>query len=493
MEKRIRTRFAPSPTGFLHIGGVRSALYPELLAHQKKGDFVLRIEDTDRSRFVPGAMESLCRTLDRLGIIPNEGVWIDENETIVQRGDHGPYIQSERADLHRSYAKKLVEMGKAYYCFCTPERLEEVKKTQRLLKQISGYDGHCRVLDPEEAEKRVQAGEVHVIRLKLPKEGSITIPDVIRGDVRIEWRQMDDQVVLKSDGMATYHLASTVDDHDMEITHVIRGEEWLSSAPKHFFIYEAFGWEMPIFAHLPLILNPDKSKLSKRQGDVSAESYLEKGYLPDALVNFIALMGWNPSGDREIYTHQELMDAFNLSKINKAGAVFNLEKLDWLNNHYLQQINEDAYLLHVLPFLPEHPDTELKKRVALLYRPRAGRLTDLAEETLFLLNDPSQDPSVSRTWKTQSAEEAVVRLVACKGLISELSDTEQYQLKKIEEHFQKLIRESDWKNGEVLWPLRVALSGKARSPGPYELLAVLGREESIKRIDRAIAQLQLPA
>jgi len=353
-QKRVRVRAAPSPTGYMHIGNLRTYIYDLFLAKQNDGDFVLRIEDTDQSRFVADATVSFCRTLKRLGIEPNEGVWIAEDrQTLTQKGDYGPYIQSERKAKHQAYAKQLLDMDKAYHCFCTSERLEEMRKMQEMTKQPTGYDGTCRKLDAAEAKRRVEAGEPHVIRLKLPKEGNAVVEDAIRGKVTFDWKLIDDQVIIKQDGMATYHLAAMADDHDMGITHVLRGEEWLASAPKHLFIYQAFGWEPPIYAHLPLLLNPDRTKLSKRQGDVSVESYLDKGYLPEALINFLALCGWNPKDDQEIYGQDELSKLFDLSKINKSGAIFNLEKLDWLNNHYLRQLPLDDYYALALPFLPE--------------------------------------------------------------------------------------------------------------------------------------------
>jgi nondiscriminating glutamyl-tRNA synthetase len=390
-EKRIRTRFAPSPTGYLHIGGVRTALYAEFVAKQAGGDFLLRIEDTDQSRYVEGAVESLCHAMKQLGIKPDEGVWLDDDGKIIQKGDHGPYIQSERKHIHQEYAKKLVEMDKAYYCFCTAERLDEVRKMQELTKRPTGYDGHCRNLSADEVQKRLEAGEAHVIRLKLPEEGSVTINDAIRGDVSFDWKLIDDQVIIKSDGMATYHLASMADDHDMKISHVIRGEEWLSSTPKHIFIYESFGWDLPVFAHLPLILNPDKSKLSKRQGDVAAEDYLKKGYLPEALINFLALLGWNPTADREIYTKQELIDLFDLSKVNKAGAVFQIDKLNWLNNHYLREMDLESYFDLVLPHLNAFKeDEDFKQRVAILYRERMVLPSDITDQSLYLFKSPGK-------------------------------------------------------------------------------------------------------
>ncbi len=486
-DKRIRTRFAPSPTGYLHIGGVRTALYAEFVAKQADGDFLLRIEDTDQSRFVEGAVENLCNSLKSLGIKPNEGVWIDDDNHIIQRGDYGPYIQSERKHIHQEYAKKLVEMDKAYYCFCTTERLEEVRKMQELTKRPTGYDGHCRNLSVEETQRRLQAGESHVIRLKLPKNGSVTINDAIRGQVTFDWKLIDDQVIIKSDGMATYHLASMTDDHDMKITHVIRGEEWLSSTPKHIFIYEALGWDLPTFAHLPLILNPDKTKLSKRQGDVAVEEYLKKGYLPEALINFLALLGWNPTANREIYSKQELIDLFNLTKVNKAGAIFQIDKLNWLNNHYLREMDEQNYFNLVLQYLNTfNADQKFKQRVALLFRERLILPAEIAELSAFLFVDKLNYEGVSLTWKNQTKDEARERLIALIDWIEQINDSKEHDAKFIEEHIKNLIQTRGWGNGDTLWPLRVSLSAQEKSPNPFELIAVLGKKQSTARIRQAL-------
>jgi len=490
-QKRIRVRAAPSPTGYMHIGNLRTYIYDLFLAKQNDGDFVLRIEDTDQSRFVADATVSFCRTLKRLGIEPNEGVWIAEDgQTLTQKGDYGPYIQSERKAKHQAYAKQLLDMDKAYHCFCTSERLEEMRKMQEMTKQPTGYDGTCRKLDAAEAKRRVEAGEPHVIRLKLPKEGNAVVEDAIRGKVTFDWKLIDDQVIIKQDGMATYHLAAMADDHDMGITHVLRGEEWLASAPKHLFIYQAFGWEPPIYAHLPLLLNPDRTKLSKRQGDVSVESYLDKGYLPEALINFLALCGWNPKDDQEIYAQEELARLFDLSKINKSGAIFNLEKLDWLNNHYLRQLPLDDYFTLALPFLPEsETDTEFKQRVALMFRDRLNLPSQLTHLADFMFLPKLDYAEVSLTWKEQAAEQTIERLSTAKEWLQMTDEATLSDIKKLEEYLKSRIQEKGWGNGDTLWPLRVALSGQEKSPSPFELIFAYGLERSLKRIDGALAYL----
>lgn len=490
MEPRVRVRFAPSPTGFLHIGGLRTALYNELLARQAGGDFILRIEDTDRSRYVEGGIENICRSLKAVGIIPNEGVWLDDKGRVIERGDRGPYIQSARKDAHRAYADRLVAMDKAYHCFCAPERLERLREEQQLAGRMTMYDGACRSIPLAEAEKRIAAGEPYVIRLKLPKQGTVTVWDVIRDNVEFDWSVIDDQVIVKSDGFPTYHLASTCDDHDMEISHVFRGEEWLPSTPKHLFIYDAFGWTPPKFAHLPLLLNRDRSKLSKRQGDVAVEDYLEKGYLPDALVNFVALLGWNPTADREIYTHDELVRLFDPAKINKSGAVFNIEKLDWLNEHYLRTMPAEEYLARTSPFVADRSDDHaFRDRCLLLVRDRVTKPQDAAALTEKLFKAHLDYAKVSLTWKSQTNEEAIDRLLGVRERL-EKNTIDPSDPASAERDVKALIAEKGWENGDTLWPLRVALSGEEKSPGPFELLATYGKERSLARIDDAVAALR---
>ncbi len=490
MQTPIRVRFAPSPTGYLHIGGLRSALYNELFARKHTGTFVLRIEDTDRTRYVEGAIENLCRSLDACGVVPDEGVWLDKKGNIIQRGDLGPYIQSERQAQHRSYADQLVQMGKAYHCFCTAKRLEELREEQQAMGKPTMYDGRCRSVPREEAEGRIAKGEEYVIRLKVPEKGSVKVWDLIRDDIDFDWSVIDDQVIIKSDGFPTYHLAATCDDHDMQISHVIRGEEWLSSTPKHLFIYEAFGWTPPKFAHLPLLLNSDRSKLSKRQGDVAVEDYLTKGYLPDALVNFVALLGWNPTGDREIYTHDELASLFDIAKVNKAGAVFNLEKLDWLNAAYLRSIPTERYLTLTHPFVAEFTDDgSFADRCLLLVRDRVEKPRDVVELTSFFFKDHLDFSSVSLPWKTQPADDTRIRLEAIAGIIRQMTDEDTTYADRIEQHVKALITERGWGNGDTLWPMRVALSGREKSPGPFELAAAYGKHRTLQRLTDAITHL----
>ncbi len=493
MSDKIRVRFAPSPTGFLHIGGLRTALYNELLAKQDGGTFILRIEDTDRTRFVEGGIENICRSLKTMGVTPDEGVWLDEKGQVFERGEFGPYLQSERKDRHTAYAIRLMDMDKAYYCFCDEKRLAELRESQQLAHQPTMYDGKCRSLTRAEAEKRIAAGEKYVIRLKLPKQGSVTAQDIIHGDINFDWALIDDQVLIKSDGFPTYHLANTCDDHDMAITHVIRGDEWIASLPKHLFIYEAFGWTPPKFAHLPLLLNPDRSKLSKRQGDVAVEDYLKKGYLPEAILNFIALLGWNPTGDREIYTHDELIKMFDLAKVNKSGAVFNLEKLDWLNEHYLRTMKDEDYLALVHPFVQDKSDDhQFIDRALLLVRDRVTLPSQVVDLTATFFKEELDYSKASLTWKTQGKEEAKERLVGVQELLKDIGEAAFSTTGAKTEHEKRIkdfIAQKGWGNGDTLWPLRVALSGEEKSPSPWELLEVLGKERSLKRLDAAIHHL----
>ncbi|MFI5205418.1 MAG: glutamate--tRNA ligase, partial [Candidatus Paceibacterales bacterium] len=351
--QKIRTRFAPSPTGLVHIGSLRTALFSFLFARHNNGVHVLRVEDTDQNREVEGALENLLRVMKTMGVEFDEGFYLADDGKISDRGDFGPYLQSKRLGLYQKYAKQLVDEKKAYYCFCTEQRLEELRKEQTALKKPPMYDRHCYKLSADEVKKQLAdfeaAGKHPVIRFFIP-EGQAVVHDLIYGDITYQNAILDDQVILKSDGFPTYHLAVVVDDHLMEISHVIRGEEWIPSTPKHVLLYQALGWEPAQFAHLPLILNPDKSKLSKRQGDVSVEDFLTKGYLPAALINFAAFLGWNPKTEQEIFSLADLIAQFDLAKINKSGAVFDQNKLDWINGQYIRQISDDELVKMLIPY-----------------------------------------------------------------------------------------------------------------------------------------------
>lgn len=501
----VRVRFAPSPTGFLHIGGLRTALYNELFALHHGGTFILRIEDTDRTRFVEGAVESLLRTLKRCGIEPAEGPYLADDGTVAERGDKGPYVQSARLAIYKEHVEKLLASGHAYRCFCSPERLEEVKAGQSAAKLPVMYDRRCRVLRPDEAAAELAKGGPHVVRLAVPTEGTTSFEDGIRGSVSFENALIDDQVLLKSDGFPTYHLANVVDDHLMGITHVIRGEEWLPSTPKHVLLYGAFGWTAPTFAHLPLLLNPDRSKLSKRQGDVAAEDYLDKGYLPEALLNFIALLGWNPSGEREIYAKDELAKEFAVEKINKAGAVFNREKLDWLNKEYLRAMPADELVERAVPFYVKaevlRPEgngfasclgaerftrEDLVKAVSLEQR-RATTLAELPEATSYLFAPHAKADPAMLPGKKGTPAGAKERLEGMRAFLAGLEGFDD--VKAIEAATLAQVKEKGWTNAETLWPLRVALTGREASPSPFEVAWALGKARTLARIDEAIASL----
>lgn len=484
-----RVRFAPSPTGFLHIGSLRTALYNWFLARRTGGTFILRLEDTDRVRMVEGAKEKMIRSLAICGLTVDEGMGLDADGALIEKGAHGPYLQSECRERHVRYAHDLIARDAAYYCFCSEEDLKKMAEEQTLTKRPQMYDRRCRALAKETAEARIAAGEPHVIRLKVPTEGTCRMHDLIRGEIDIPWAQVDDQVIIKSDGFPTYHLAATCDDHDMQITHVIRGDEWIASLPKHLFIAQAFGWTAPQYAHVPLLLNADRSKLSKRQGDVAVEDYLDKGFLPEAIVNFVALLGWNPTSDREIFSKEELANLFEIEKVNKSAAVCNFEKLEWMNGLYLRALPEETYLAMTRPVLaPLISDVAQQDRAANLFRDRATRVQLLPDLVRPWLSAPKQE-AMQIVWKTQTPVEARERLQGVANLLRSLSEDVCADIPSLEARVKSWIAEHGWGNGEVLWPLRVSLSGAKQSPSPFELIYLLGKTESLRRIDEALAVL----
>ncbi len=489
----IRTRFAPSPTGFLHVGGLRTALYAYLVAKQNGGKFLLRVEDTDQKRSVDGAIPAILESLNWAGIGPDEGVIGFENNDVVEKGEYGPYLQSKRLKIYEQHANILLEKGCAYYCFCTAERLAEVREKQEKNHQASGYDGHCRELDISEIKNNLTAGVPYVVRLKMPKIGVTEFNDLIKGKVSFKNELVDDQVLLKADGFPTYHLAVVVDDHLMAITHVIRGDEWLPSTPKHIYLYECFGWEKPIFAHLPLLLNADKSKLSKRQGDVAVSDYIKKGYLPEALVNFVAFLGWNPGDDCEIFSLNELVKEFSLEKVNKSGAVFNLEKLDWYNREYLKRLSNEEAARLALPFFGNNIqysilNIEYLAGVVGLEKDRVATLAEIPGAVQFVFELPDY-PAEMLVWKKSTAQEIKKVLTALKSWLNTKS-VQPVDKSDWEKQVGEWIAKNGYANGPVLWPLRVALSGQDKSPGPYEIAAVLGKDEVLKRLEVALSKLK---
>lgn len=485
----VRTRIAPSPTGFFHIGNLRTALWDYFLAHQHGGQFVLRIEDTDQERLVEGSVEALLRTLERVGLDHDEGPFLNAAGEVFERGDCGPYVQSKRLDIYREYAEQLHKDGHAYVCFCLPDRLEEMRAAQIVAKQNPKYDRHCLRLSKKEIDSRLASGERHVLRMQIPA-GTSEFIDAIRGKVSFQNADVDDQVILKSDGFPTYHLAVVVDDHLMNITHVLRGEEWLSSTPKQIILYKMLGWDMPTYAHVPLLLNPDKTKLSKRKGDVFVETFLDKGYLPEALMNFIATLGFNPTSDREIYSFEELVKMFDISKVNKSGAVVNMEKLDWMNQHYIREKSADELTALLTPYLAtagKSVETKLLRRIVEVEKQRLTLLADIVQAVEPYLVLADYDPTVL-IWKKADATDAKANLEAIRGLL-EATAPSAFTLEALEASIKAFIVEKGLQKGNVLWPLRVALSGQAQSPSPFEMAYALEKDEVLRRLEVAINKL----
>ncbi|HAG27168.1 TPA: glutamate--tRNA ligase [Patescibacteria group bacterium] len=499
-SQQVRTRFAPSPTGEVHIGSIRTALFSYLFAKHNGGVSVLRVEDTDQSRKVEGAIENMISVMSKVGIEFDEGVVLKDGE-VAQAGEFGPYIQSQRLNLYHTQVKELIAQKKAYYCFCSAERLAELRTEQTALKKPPMYDKLCRKLSDEDIEAKLNefesVGKQPVVRQVIPEEGKTVVKDLVYGEISYDHELLDDQVLLKSDGFPTYHLAVVVDDHFMEISHVIRGEEWIPSTPKHILLFQAFGWEAPNFAHLPLILNPDKTKLSKRQGDVTVEDFLAKGYLPEALLNFVALLGWNPKTEQEIFTKEELIQQFDLEKVNKSGAVFDIEKLNWMNGMYLRELDNENLLNLVSPFLEQggvkiadYPN-EFLLAVIEIEKERLKVLSQIVEHASFYFSQPEYDASIL-VWKKADSADAKQKLSAVIEFLNTLSETD-FQTTIVEEKLKAWIAENQYDTGSVLWPLRVSLSGLERSPSPFELISALykngGLSNVISRIQTAIDKL----
>lgn len=489
---KIRVRFAPSPTGYMHVGNFRTALYTYLFAKQKKGTFILRIEDTDQKRYVQDALEKLIQILNWAGFEYSEGVYI-ENGKVIQKGEYGPYIQSERLDIYKKYAQELVAKEQAYYCFCTPERLEKMRAEQKTVKQAPMYDRSCLKLSVDEIKKKLESGEKYVIRQKINTEGTTEFEDIIRGRVSFENKLLDDQVLLKSDGYPTYNFANVIDDHLMEISHIIRGEEFVSSTPKFIQLYQNFSWDIPMFAHLPLLLNTDRTKLSKRQGDISVEDYIKKGYLKEAIINFVAMLGWNPGegSTQEIFSMEELIENFDLKKVHKAGAVFDLQKLDWLNSQYIKKLSIDELYELSKEFLEqkdffknasEDKKTEnYVKKVLTIEQERLVNFSGVGESNKFFFEDIKYDKELLR-WKNMSDEDLKNNLEKSKNILENITESDWTR-----ENLEKILLESAGdKRGELLWPLRVALTGEQKSPPPFEVAWVLGRDETLGRIKKAL-------
>lgn len=498
---KVRTRYAPSPTGRMHVGNLRTALYEYLIARHAKGDFILRIEDTDQERFVEGALDIIYRTMEQTGL--------DYDEGPDKPGDCGPYVQSERvaSGIYMEYAKKLVEKKEAYYCFCDKERLESLRTTVSG-KEIMMYDKHCLHLSQEEIAANLSAGRPFVIRQNIPQEGTTTFVDDIYGAITVENKELDDMVLIKSDGYPTYNFANVVDDHLMGITHVVRGNEYLSSTPKYIRLYEAFGWEPPVFVHLPLITDEEHHKLSKRSGHSSFEDLTEQGFLPEAVINYVALLGWSPEGNEEIFSMQQLIERFDYRRVNKSPAVFDMVKLRWMNGEYIKLMDDEAFKDHAMPYILQafhKAETETDgsvvtadgarlcaeslKKILELMKTRIEVFPDIPEKIDFFDHLPDYDISMYTHKKMKTNSENSLEVL--KETLPILEKQEDYSFDALHDVIMEYIGQKGVKNGVVLWPLRTAVSGKQSTPGgAFEILEILGKEESLRRIRVGIRKLE---
>lgn len=481
---KIRTRYAPSPTGKMHVGNLRSALYEFLIAKHADGEFMLRIEDTDQERFVEGATEIIYRTLEKAGISHDEGPDKD--------GGYGPYVQSERmkTGIYMKYAKELIEKGEAYYCFCDKERLATLRTEVVEGKEISIYDKHCLGLSKEEIESNLKSGKPFVIRQNNPKEGSTTFHDDLYGDITVDNEQLDDMILIKTDGYPTYNFANVVDDHTMNITHVVRGNEYLSSSPKYQRLYDAFGWESPVYVHLPLITDENHKKLSKRSGHSSFEDLLEQGFLPEAVVNYIALLGWSPEDNREIFTLDELIHDFDYHRISKSPAVFDIVKLRWMNGEYIKAMDFDTFYEMAKPYLTGVIKKELDlKKIAAMVKTRIEVFPDIADHIDFFEVLPEYDPAMYTHKKMKTNAET--SLAVLKDVLPILESLDDYSNDNLYQALLRYVEEKEVKNGYVMWPIRTAVSGKQMTPaGATEIMEILGKEETLLRIKKGIALLE---
>ncbi len=486
---KVRTRYAPSPTGKMHVGNLRTALYEFLIAKHESGDFILRIEDTDQERYVEGAVDIIYRTMEKTGLIHDEGPDKD-------RG-FGPYVQSERVrtGLYLEYAKQLVEKGEAYYCFCDKERLAGLKSVvseeDGETKEITKYDKHCLNLSREEVEQNLAAGRPYVIRQNVPTTGTTTFTDAIYGEITVENEELDDMILIKSDGFPTYNFANVIDDHLMGITHVVRGNEYLSSTPKYTRLYHAFGWDEPVYVHCPLITNEEHKKLAKRSGHSSFEDLLEQGFVTEAIVNFIALLGWSPSGNEEIFSLDDLIREFDYHNISKSPAVFDMQKLKWMNSEYIKKMDNEAYYAEAMPYIDKVVTKDCdKKAIADLVKTRIETFCDIAGLIDFFEQLPEYDTAMFTHKKMKT--DAASSLLVLKELLPKFEELNDYSIPAIESLLMGYISEKGIKNGQGLWPVRTAVSGKQSTPGgAYEIMSILGKEESLRRIRIAIDKLEI--
>ena len=488
MTDAVRTRFAPSPTGFPHIGGMRTALFAWLFARHNNGKFILRIEDTDLKRKVEGAVESILDAFRWLGLDIDEGPEVG--------GPYGPYFQSERLDLYHKAAERLIAGGHAYNCYCSQERLEAMRQIQMQRKQPPGYDRHCRNLGAEERAKKEAEGVVPVVRFKMPLEGQTRFHDLIWGDVKFENRLLDDHVLLKSDGYPTYQLANVVDDHEMRMTHVIRAEEWLSSTPRHVLLYAALGYDLPYFGHVPDVLGDDRSKLSKRHGDVAVGEYRDHGYLPEAMLNFLALLGWSLDDKTELFTRQELIDDFSLERVSKTAAIFNHDKLNWMNGVYMRKLTSEDFAGRTIPFLERDLPSEVKRplpenyvrAVLPLVQERVKVLNEAAPLTRYFFVDKLEYDSGQLIGKDMTAESTARAISVARD---RLAATAAFDAPSLENMLRPLAMELGLKTGQLFGALRTAVSGETATPPLFQMMAVLGKERCLERIDKALEKLRV--
>lgn len=482
-NKTVRTRFAPSPTGFMHIGNLRTALYEYLVAKSQGGDFVLRIEDTDRERYVEGAVDIIYNTLKVAGLQHDEGP--------DKPGEYGPYVQSERLNMYKPYAEQLIEQGKAYRCFCTKERLDSLKDDET---PGGGYDRHCRDLPQEEIDRLLAEGVPYVIRQKMPLEGSTTFTDAVFGEITVENSELQDQILIKTDGYPTYNFANVIDDHTMNITHVVRGCEYLSSTPKYNLLYEAFGWEVPTYIHLPLIMGKDAdgnvAKLSKRHGSTGFEDLIKEGYLPQAIINYVALLGWCPSDNQEMFTLDELTRAFSIDGISKSPSIFDYDKLEWFNGEYIRKMSPEEFTSYAMPYYKEAVTSrELPwDKLCGILQQRVTRFTQIPEMIDFFDKLPEYDAEMFVNKKSKTnLENAPVML---KAVTDRLTALESWDKDSIHDCLINLAQEFEVKNGTVMWPARIAAAGKKVTPGgAVEILEILGRDESLARLNLGLKKL----
>lgn len=478
----VRTRFAPSPTGFMHLGNLRSALYTYLYAKKHGGRFILRIEDTDQARYVEGAVEVIYNTLRSIGMQWDEGPDIG--------GDYGPYVQSERKDMYLPYAKQLVEAGKAYYCFCTKDELDERRAEAEKNGGVWKYDKHCLHMPKEEVERRLAAGEPYVIRQNVPESGEASFDDVLYGHIAVDCSELDDMILIKADGMPTYNFANVIDDHTMAISHVMRGNEYLASTPKYNLLYEAFGWEKPVYIHMTPIMRDAQHKLSKRDGDAYFEDYLNKGYLKEAIVNYVALLGWNPGDKREFFTLKELESAFDVDGMSKSPAIFDPVKLTWMNAEYVRRLSPQDFTAHAMPYYEKAGVAAMDKEVLRrILQPRVEVFTQIPEMVDFLTAIPAYDAALFTNKKSKTNPEVAAHVLDL--AIAALDALPDWAESAIHDTLLGVAAEQGLKNGTMLWPVRIALAGKTVTPGgAIEIAVLLGREESMKRLRAGRALLE---